>query len=173
VPVLRFDCVVPAPLHDVWAFHDDVTTALPALSPPASRVRVESADLPVRAGSRVVVRARGPLGLPIRMAARILEHAPPRDGPGGSPGGASAYFKDEQTSGPFAAWLHEHIFTALSPDQTRVTDRVTYTLPLGPLGALADRLFVRRQIAEMFRHRHEVLRQRFASRPRAAVHSPA
>ncbi len=55
---------------------------------------------------------------------------------------------------PFAEWRHEHIFTALDDGRTRMTDRVTYRLPGGPLGVLADRIAVRRQLASAFEERH-------------------
>ena len=169
MPQLTFQITVAAPLHRVWAFHEDVKSALPALSPPEAGVRIESADLPVRTGSRIVIRVRGPLGIPVKWVARIVEHRPPA-GAGDAHAGA---FVDEQDSGPFAAWRHEHLFEAVGADTTRLTDRVTYRVRFGPLGLLADRLFVRRQVVEMFRHRHTVLARLFAPGPAAAVHSPA
>jgi ligand-binding SRPBCC domain-containing protein len=159
MPSLTFETIVPASLASVWAWHEDVPVALPALSPPASRVRVESADLPVRVGSRVVASARGPLGVPIRMVARIVEHTPPAE-----TGGASARFVDEQESGPFATWRHEHLFASTADGRsTRMTDRVTYRVPLGPLGSIADRLIVRRQLHAMFAHRHATLHHVFGA----------
>jgi ligand-binding SRPBCC domain-containing protein len=162
MPVLSFSLTVPAPLAEVWAFHDDVARALPALSPPEARVRVESADVPVRAGSRIVIDARGPLGVRLRWVARIVEHRPPN------------FFVDEQESGPFAAWRHEHLFEPVGAGHTCLTDRVTYRVPFGPLGVLADHLLVRRQVDAMFRHRHAVLARPFgalAEGMAAGVHS--
>jgi ligand-binding SRPBCC domain-containing protein len=169
MPVLEFDTLVRAPLADVWAFHEDVAVALPALSPPAARVSVESADVPVKVGSRIVIRARGPLGVPLRWVARIVEHVPP----GNEAGPDAALFVDEQESGPFAAWRHEHRFDSPTAGTTRLTDRVTYRARFGRLGALADRLFVRRQVVAMFRHRHAALALLFDPEAHAAVHSPA
>jgi hypothetical protein len=166
---LTFQTTVAASLQRVWAFHEDVKSALPALSPPDAGVRIESADLPVRPGSRIVIRVRGPLGVPIRWVAKIVEHRPPV----GAGDADAAAFVDEQESGPFAAWRHEHVFEATGPDATRLTDRVTYRVRFGPLGVLTDRLFVRRQVVEMFRHRHAVLAGLFAPGPAAGVHSPA
>ena len=150
---LEFAIILPAALERVWAFHEDVITALPALSPPEARVAIESADLPLRAGSGIVIRARGPLGFPVRWVARLVVHRPPD--------GAEASFVDEQESGPFASWRHEHLFERVGPESTRVTDRVTYRVPLGPLGAVADRLLVRRRVVALFRHRHAVLAVQF------------
>ena len=150
MPTLGFETVVRAPLARVWSFHEDITNALPAMSPPVAAVRVESADLPVRAGSRIVIRARGPLGFRLRWVARIVEHQPPA-------GGAAARFVDEQEAGPFKSWRHEHEFRAVDERTTRLTDRVTYRVRFGVLGAIADRLFVRRHIEAMFRHRQATL----------------
>ena len=152
MPTLTFETLVPAPLARVWAFHDDVTRALPALSPPAARVKILSADVPVRPGSRIAFTARGPLGFPVRWVARIVEHQPPD-----APDGAAARFVDEQESGPFASWRHEHRFERIGADSTRLTDRVAYRVGFGPLGAIADALLVRRHVVAMFRHRHAVL----------------
>ena len=172
MPVLSFEITLSAPIERVWQFHEDVATALPLLSPPEARVEVESADLPVRVGSRITITARGPLGRRLRWVAKITAHRPP-----GAGGAYGAEFADEQESGPFAAWLHEHVFEEDGPEATRLTDRVTYRVPLGPLGVVADHLFVRRQIVQMFRHRHQALSQVFGRQlaPAAAppVHSPA
>jgi ligand-binding SRPBCC domain-containing protein len=172
VPVLAFDITLPAPLSEVWQFHEDVRGALPALSPPDARLVIESADLPVHVGSRIIVTARDPLGRRLRWVAKYVEHQPPT-----SAAPRAARFVDEQESGPFAAWRHEHLFDEVAPGVTRLTDRITYRVPLGPLGVVADWLFVRRQIVTMFRHRHEVLARTFANQlappPAAAVHSAA
>jgi ligand-binding SRPBCC domain-containing protein len=156
MPVLELECTIGAPLEEVWAFHQDVPRALAALSPPDSGVEVERAEpLPPRVGTRVVIRARDPFGRRIRWVAVYVEHQDPHP----VPGGAAARFVDEQESGPFAAWRHEHDFSAIGESSTRLVDRVTYTVPLGPLGRIADRLFVARQLRQMFRHRHQVTRR--------------
>jgi len=153
MPTLTFETLVHAPLSRVWAFHQDVIHALPSLSPPSAHLKVESADLPVRTGSRIVIAAGGPLGVRLRWVARIVEHRPPTSG---GPG-AVACFVDEQESGPFKSWRHEHDLREVSPGTTRVTDRVTYRVRFGPLGKLADWMFVRRQVEAMFRHRQATL----------------
>ena len=42
-----------------------------------------------------------------------------------------------------------------------MADRVEYELPLGVLGRLAHRLFVRRQLEGIFRHRARVIAELF------------
>ena len=155
MPTLEFDCTIAAPLEKVWAFHEDVMRSLPALSPPGDDVQIESADLPVRAGSRIVILAKGPLGKRIRWVAKILEHHPPH----AVVFGEEARFMDEQESGPFKSWRHEHEFERVDGKTTRILDRVTYRVGLGPVGWLADAIVVRAKLKAMFRHRHDQLRK--------------
>jgi ligand-binding SRPBCC domain-containing protein len=72
------------------------------------------------------------------------------------------YFVDEQRAGPYAIWHHEH---RLHPSDTgvKMTDLVTYRLPLGPLGNMAHGLFVKKQLEGIFRYREVVLDKRFGS----------
>ena len=155
MPTLEFEITVAAPLDVVWAFHDDVAN-LAVLSPPASAVKLESADVPVKAESRIVITAKGPLGR-VRWVARIVEHTPPR----AVVFGEEARFVDEQESGPFKSFRHEHDFERAGEKSTRLVDRITYRVGWGPIGWVADALIVRRQLRSMFRHRHAVLRERF------------
>ncbi len=62
-------------------------------------------------------------------------------------------FVDVQLKGPYRLWHHTHTF---EPDDagTRVRDEVRYALPLGPLGELAHRLIVRRDLERIFDFRH-------------------
>src|SRR5262245_38784658 len=130
---LEFEITVAAPLEKVWAFHDDVKTSLPALSPPGDEVQIESADLPIKAGSKIDILAKGPLGR-IRWVAKIIDHQPPH----AVVFGEEARFVDEQQSGPFKAWRHEHEFERIDEKTTRIVDRLIYRAPLGPIGWIVD-----------------------------------
>ena len=55
---------------------------------------------------------------------------------------------------PAPAWRHEHRFESLGPDKSRLTDRITYVPPFGPLGAIGDKLFVNRMLKKTFHQRH-------------------
>ena len=54
------------------------------------------------------------------------------------------YFVDEQRFGPYKFWHHKHFFTEAG-DKTEIRDLVHYSLPLGPVGRLANLFFVRRK----------------------------
>ena len=98
----------------------------------------------IAAGAVLDYRIRW-LGLPFRWRSLIREYDPPYR------------FVDVQVIGPYARWEHRHMFLEEEAG-TVVEDRVTYRLPLGPLGELAHRLSVRRQIETIFAYRRERLR---------------
>ncbi|MBX2911776.1 MAG: SRPBCC family protein [Cyclobacteriaceae bacterium] len=66
------------------------------------------------------------------------------------------YFIDEQRSGPYKLWHHQHHFVP-TKDGVEMVDEVNYIMPLGLLGRLAHWLFVGRQVNAIFDYRHKVL----------------
>lgn len=70
------------------------------------------------------------------------------------------YFVDEQRYGPYSMWHHEHHFRQVE-DGVLMTDKVSYKIPFGFFGHLAQRLFVRKQLIAIFEYREKVLRERF------------
>jgi ligand-binding SRPBCC domain-containing protein len=70
------------------------------------------------------------------------------------------YFVDEQRMGPYKMWHHEH-HLELIEGGVKMTDLITYQPPFGFLGAIANRLFIKKQLAEIFDFRREVLAKRF------------
>lgn len=72
-------------------------------------------------------------------------------------------FVDDQRSGPFKLWRHQHTFKEVDGG-VEMTDEISYAIPFGPLGFLAHWLFVRRQVNTIFNHRFEVLTNLFQKR---------
>lgn len=69
-------------------------------------------------------------------------------------------FVDLQMKGPYRTWRHSHGFSD-TPGGTLVRDRVEYEMPLGPLGEMARRLFVARQIHRIFDFRRAAIEAAF------------
>lgn len=142
---------VAAPLATVWEFHS-TEKGLEALTPDWMRMRVESVRGPdgepnpavLEAGSTLEASVR-PFGVGPRQGwtSEIVE----RDHTGGS-----AYFRDVMSDGPFAEWVHTHLFYA-DDGATIVRDSVEYELPFGALGRAAAP-FSRVGFEPMFRFRH-------------------
>ncbi len=136
-----FESVVPAPIADVFGWHER-PGAIARLTPPWQPVRVAE-----EAGS--LYDGRAVLALPggLRWVAehRPADYAPPYR------------FADELTSLPLDAvlrWRHRHEFAAEGEDATRITDRVDTTVP--------DRL-----LQPMFAYRHRQLAGDLAAHRRA------
>ncbi|MGF6845264.1 ligand-binding SRPBCC domain-containing protein [Chitinophaga sp. W3I9] len=62
--------------------------------------------------------------------------------------------------GPYSIWHHEHHFQKV-PGGVKMTDLVHYRLPFGWLGKLAHRLFVRKQLEDLFRYRFQAVEKIF------------
>lgn len=69
-------------------------------------------------------------------------------------------FTDFQESGPYKYWNHFHEFV---PDKNGILmkDTVDYELPLGILGTIAHRLFVKEKLESIFDFRYKVLNDLF------------
>lgn len=70
------------------------------------------------------------------------------------------YFVDEMQQGIFECFKHEHIFEQVE-NYTLMTDIFDYTAPLGPLGKLADWLFLKKYMQSFLLKRNETI-QHFA-----------
>jgi ligand-binding SRPBCC domain-containing protein len=85
-------------------------------------------------------------GVRQRLTSRITEFDPPNR------------FVDEMVRGAFSRFRHEHQFLPV-PDGTDIVDTFDYTAPLGPLGQLADALFLRRYMTRLLRGRNAYLKR--------------
>jgi ligand-binding SRPBCC domain-containing protein len=121
---------------------------LERLTPSFLRFRIVT-PLPVemRRGARIEYRiALG--GLPMRWLTEIAEWQP------------NERFVDLQLHGPYRYWHHLHEFRD-APGGTEMIDIVDYELPLGPLGALAHSLAIKRTLTRIFDFRSEAIATAF------------
>jgi ligand-binding SRPBCC domain-containing protein len=135
---------VELPLARAFEFYGDAHN-LEAITPPWLGFEVTTpAPVLMRAGTLLDYRLKLHR-VPVRWRTRIEVWEPPHR------------FVDAQLSGPYALWEHTHEFEAAGEDTTVIRDRVRYGLPLGPLGELAHRLFVRRDVERIFDYRREAV----------------
>ena len=72
------------------------------------------------------------------------------------------YFVDEQRSGPYALWHHEHHFTEIKGG-VHMTDIVHYALPFGIIGRLTNKILVRKEIEKIFAYREKAINDLFGT----------
>ncbi len=118
---------------------------LGAITPPWLAFRVVTpAPIEMRRGTLIDYRLRLH-GVPVRWRTRIERWEP------------SERFVDVQVAGPYRLWHHTHEFEPDGEGGTVIRDTVRYALPLGPLGALAHILFVRRDLGRIFDFRRDAV----------------
>ena len=70
------------------------------------------------------------------------------------------FFVDEQRVGPYRIWHHEHHLKVI-PGGVEMNDIVTYQPPFGVFGSMANALFIRRQLKQIFAFREQKLKSLF------------
>jgi ligand-binding SRPBCC domain-containing protein len=136
---LRREQRLEHPIDEVFAFFADARN-LEAITPPLLRFSVmDSGAGTIAMGPGTLIRYRLRVrGVPVGWLTAIREWDPPHR------------FVDEQLRGPYALWQHTHTFEQLDDGATLMSDVVRYALPFGPLGELARRLFVARDVEAIF-----------------------
>lgn len=135
---------VARPLPEVFEFFSRAGN-LERITPPWLSFTLTGAEpQEVRAGTLINYRLRLH-GIPIRWTSRIDEFEKDR------------LFVDRQLRGPYRLWLHRHTFTADGEAATIVRDQIHYALPLGLAGAVANLLFVRRDVKRIFEYRRATI----------------
>ena len=143
---LRARTVIDAPLDQTFAFFSKAAN-LGVITPAAMQCSIQGQPPPMAAGALIDYRVCvGPR--PVRWRTRITTWEPGRS------------FADLQEKGPYRFWWHNHTFQADGP-RTVMEDRVYYTPPLGLVGRLANRVFIRSTLREIFQYRGDVIRLRF------------
>jgi ligand-binding SRPBCC domain-containing protein len=138
---------VEVPIERAFDFYGDFANLEP-LTPPWLHFEVETpGEVKFRPGTLLDYKLRLH-GVPLRWQTRIETWEPPTG------------FVDTQIKGPYSRWEHTHMFERDGDGATVIHDRVRYAIPLGPLGALAHRLFVRRDLERIFDYRSKAVVER-------------
>ena len=93
--------------------------------------------------------------------------SPSAGAPRSSSGNRDGVSWTAQVKGPFRLWEHTHAFEE-RPDGTLIRDTVLYRMPYGPLGAIAHRILVARDLERIFDYRRDAVdaaARRAAARP--------
>lgn len=142
---LNTEIWLPAPLEDVFEFFSDAAN-LEVLTPPWLRFEVLTpTPIEMKPGALIDYRLKI-RGIPLRWQSEITEWSPPYR------------FVDEQRKGPYRRWHHTHTFESVDGG-TSVGDIVDYAVPGG---ALIHKLFVKRDIENIFAYRHKKLLEIFS-----------
>ena len=143
---------LPISLKEAWEYFSNPEN-LRDLTPPYLEMEIQTRPdaTIIYPGQIIQYRIRPLWGIPMTWVTEITHVQ------------EGAYFVDEQRFGPYAFWHHAHFFREVAGG-VEMRDLVHYKIPLGFLGRWANRLFVRRQLEDIFEFRKNYLKNKYPSR---------
>lgn len=146
---LKFSQILPISIVEAWKFFSNPKN-LSLITPPYMGFNLTSElhSDKMYPGMIITYRVYPLLGIPLRWVTEITQVDEPN------------YFIDNQKSGPYKFWHHQHFFN--ETDQgTEMVDIINLAAPFGWLGLVAERFVVEKKVQEIFRYRSEKLKRLF------------
>jgi ligand-binding SRPBCC domain-containing protein len=139
---LTFEQLLPITIDEAWSFFSSPSN-LAKITPPEMAFTVTSDKTQAERmypGMIITYKVSPLLNIKLNWMTEITHVA------------EGEYFIDEQRFGPYEFWHHQHHFKQIEGG-TAMHDILTYGLPLGPLGQLANSIFVENKIKQIFEFR--------------------
>ncbi len=139
---------LPLSMEEAWAFFSSPKN-LVDITPKHMNFVITSENLVKAYAGQIITYRVSPLpGFRSSWVTEITEVQAPN------------FFIDEQRSGPYVMWHHEHHFEK-TENGVMMIDRVSYKLPMGALGRLFGGAFVKKQLRGVFEYRAKKLKETF------------
>jgi len=143
--ILRISTLIRAPAPRVFDLARSIDAHVASTEGTAERAIAGVTSGLIEDGQTVTWEARH-LGVTQHLTVRITKMQRPN------------FFEDEMVSGAFERMHHRHEFTA-KENETEMMDLFDFAAPLGPLGQLAEWLFLRSYMDRLLRTRAAVLKR--------------
>lgn len=146
----RFEYIqfVPASLDIVWEFFSSPAN-LSKITPPEMGFIITSPGyLGMYPGMFITYKVSPALGIKLNWVTEITQIDNKK------------FFIDEQRRGPYRIWHHEHHFKEVEGG-VEMHDILYYSAPLGFIGKLADLIFIRKKVEQIFVYREKRIEELF------------
>ncbi|WP_313409741.1 SRPBCC family protein [Aeromicrobium sp.] len=150
MPVIELTTFIAAPERDCFDLSLSVEAHASSMGRSGERAIRGVTTGAMGHGDTVTWRARH-FGLPFTMTSRITDYEAPHR------------FVDQQVSGPFRRWWHEHVFAARDGG-TVMVDRVEFESPAGPVGRVVNRTVLTRYMTALLTERNRWLKEELERR---------
>ncbi|AMQ00214.1 SRPBCC domain-containing protein [Pedobacter cryoconitis] len=155
---LKFSQFLPISLPEAWDFFSSPMN-LAKITPKEMAFTVTSpiqADEKMYPGMIITYKVSPVAGIKLNWMTEITQVSDQK------------YFIDEQRFGPYKFWHHQHHFKAV-PGGVEMTDLLTYGLPMGIFGNIANSIFVARKLQQIFNFRRQKTIELFGDYTAAAT----
>ena len=140
----RIETLIDAPAERVFDAARDIDLHVESMAHTDETAIAGRTAGKIELGESVTWQARH-IGLVMQLTSKITVFDPPRR------------FVDEQVSGPFAGFRHEHRFDPAG-DRTIMVDEWEHTSPFGLLGRIVDAVVLDRYLRRQLRARARTIR---------------
>lgn len=151
MPLYQFKSTqkIPASMEQVWDFMSSPRN-LKKITPPYMGFDITNEPLPEKmyAGMIITYKVSPMFKIPMTWVTEIT-HVRDRE-----------YFVDEQRVGPYTIWHHQHLLEKIE-NGVLMSDIVSYQPPMGFLGAIANTLFIKNKLTEIFDYRFSAVVKEF------------
>ncbi|MBA4196991.1 MAG: hypothetical protein C0459_05485 [Chitinophaga sp.] len=140
---------IPADIDAVWEFFSNPAN-LKDITPSSLGFNIISKHhgTVMYPGQIIEYKVSPLLGIPLYWMTEIT-HVQPKQ-----------FFVDEQRYGPYSMWHHQHHFKLIDGG-VEMTDIVHYKIPFWILGDIANTLFVKQQLQQIFDFRFKACEAKF------------
>ncbi len=145
---------VPASIEKVWAFYSNPQN-LKVITPVAMNFSLLAGDKTqeLYPGQIFQYRVRPLFRVPFHWVSEITGVSAP------------TYFVDKQRKGPFRSWEHQHFFKKVGGG-IEIQDIINYETPLWMIGDLANTLFIKKKLRQIFKYRFKKVEEIFGKWPK-------
>jgi ligand-binding SRPBCC domain-containing protein len=140
---IKYEQDIPTTKEKIWEFISSPLN-LKDITPPYMGFEVTSAEMSEKMypGMMITYKVRPLLNIPINWCTEIT-HVDELN-----------FFVDEQREGPYTIWHHQHHIKEITGG-VKMIDIIHYKVPFGFLGKIANMLFVKKQLQDIFDYRFE------------------
>ena len=141
---LEFQQFLPVSAQEAWNFFSNPANLSKITPKEMNFVITSKVPEKIYPGLIITYKVSPLLGIPMPWVTEITHVKEPD------------YFVDDQRSGPYAIWHHEHYFEVVA-DGVIMRDKLFYKVPFGLLGNLLDNLLIRDKVSGIFEYRKKYL----------------
>jgi ligand-binding SRPBCC domain-containing protein len=148
--ILEKKTIIERPIDEVFNFFSDAYN-LNKITPDSLNFKIITPfPIHMHVGTLIDYEIKM-LGIPFNWKTKITAWEPGKK------------FVDEQLSGPYKLWIHEHLFEDFG-NKTLMTDTVKYQSPGGIFEFIPHHLFVKLKVEEIFNYREKTILEYFKNK---------